>query len=303
MLSLFSSGQQQKASVSEFSVLDVTNLWSVLDIFDAVHVHPNDPYSYTKSSWYKIGIDTTINNITYKKLMKAMDAEHEKWSISGYLRQDAKRVYSLEGAREILLYDFNLSVGSSMESELYPGQFFTSRLDSVHEINLNNEIRKIYYLTEYRTSDPGRQVVEIWIEGIGSVSDGLLRRTMLGLTADNLHEYQLLCFHQNETLTYQSKNYQNCYYDIVAGTDDISISTDDFQIFPNPSFGQITIANIFGATNSCFEIVNVSGETIKEFCNEMSSRIVIDLADQKKGIYFLRLRNKNGFMTKKFILK
>lgn len=303
LLSLFSSGQQQKASGSEFSLLDTTNLWSLLDNYYAVHIHPNDPYSYTKSSWYIIGTDTTINNISYKKLMKAMDAEHEKWSISGYLRQDANRVYSLEGAREILLYDFNLSVGSSMESELYPGRYFTSRLDSVREINLNSEIRKIYYLTEYLASYPETRVNEIWIEGIGSVSDGLLRKTMFGITGENSHDYQLLCFQQNKVLIYQSKNYQNCYYNIVVGTNDISISTDDFQIFPNPSFGQLTIANISGVTNSYFEIVNVIGETIKEFHNQFNSQIVIDLTAQKKGIYFLRLRNKNGYVTKKFILK
>jgi len=303
LLSLISSGQQQKDSVSEFSLLDPANLWSILDNYYAVHIHPNDPYSYTKSSWYKIGTDTTINNISYKKLMKAIDAQHEKFSISGFLRQDANRIYSLEGDREILLYDFNLSVGSSMESELNPGQYYTSKLDSVRDTTLNNQIRKIYFLTEFPTSYPDYHKTEIWIEGIGSVSDGLLRKTMLGITGENSHDYQLLCFHQNEILKYQSKDYQNCYYNMLVGNKDLSVLTDDFHIFPNPSSGQLTITNISGVTNSHFEIVNLGGETIKEFCTEGTSQIVIDLAAQKKGIYFLRLRNRNGFMTRKFILK
>lgn len=302
MLSLFSSGQQQKASLSEFSILDPTNLWSVLDIFDAVHVHPNDPYSYTKSIWYKIGADTTINNIFYKKLMIATDSGHEKWSISGHLRRDANRIYLLDNAREILLYDFDLAVGNTIKSELYLGQNFISRLDSVREITLNNEIRKIYYLTEYHASDSGMHVTEIWIEGIGSVSDGLLRKTMLGITGDNWHDYQLLCFHQNKTLIYQSKNYQNCYYDIVDNINDISISTNDFHVFPNPSYGQLTITNISGVTNSYFKIVNACGETIQEFYNDCNSQINIDLTGQKRGIYILIFRNSNGFATKKFIL-
>ena len=302
ILPLFNSGQKLKASGSKFSLLDSTNLWSILDIFDAVHVHPNDPYSYTKSSWFKIGSDTTINNISYKRLMKAMDSEHKKWSISGHFRQDANCIYSLDNNRETLLYDFDLAVGSTIESEIYLGQKFISHLDSVGEITLNNEIRKIYYLTKYLASDPGMHVTEIWIEGIGSVSDGLLRNTMLGITGDNWHDYSLLCFHQNETLIYQSKNYQNCYYDIVDDINDLSLSTKDFLVFPNPSSGQLTITNKSDMTNSYFKIVNDSGETIKEFYNYCNDQINIDLTGQKKGIYFLIFRNGNGIVTKKFIM-
>jgi hypothetical protein len=301
-LSLYSSGQQPKVSGSNFSLLDSTNLWSILDTFDAVHIHPNDPYSYTKSAWYKIGADTTINSISYKKLMKAMDLSHEKWSISGHLRQEANRVYSLEGTREILLYDFNLTIGGSMQSELYPGQYFTSKLDSVRNTTLNNEIRKIYYLTEFPTSYPGYKVTEIWIEGIGSVSDGLLRKTMLGLTANNYNDYQLLCFHQNETLKYQAKNFLNCYYNVTVGSSELPIITDKFRIFINPGSGKLMVIRLSAVPNSYFEIININGLIIKSFCNEGDGQIVIDLADQMKGIYFLRLVKPDGMVTRKFIL-
>ena len=205
--------RQQKIPTDGFSLLDQSNQWSVLNDFEAMHIHPNDPYSFLTSSWYKIGNDTSINNITYKKLMQSTDPDYAKWKVSGHLRQDGNRIYSLEGSREFLLYDFGLAVGDSMSSAIYPATNYISRLDSIRETTMQNSVRKIFYLTEF-PSGSGEKVKEVWIEGIGSVTDGLLRKTLLGWTGDNGSDYSLLCFHQNETLIYHSEKYvSNCYID------------------------------------------------------------------------------------------
>lgn len=302
LLNLFCWGQQQKTAGSEFSLLDPTNLWSVLDNFTTVHVHPSDPYSYVKSTWYKIGNYATINGYEYKQLMKSTDPTHVSWSVSGYLRQDGNRIYLLQGDREILLYDFGLAVGGTIELAINAGFNYISRLDSIRDITIQNSVRKIYYLTEYPASYPGTKNREVWIEGIGSISNGLLRQTMFGLTGESYHDYQLLCFHQNVTLIYQSKDYKNCYYDIVDGISDLSSAPEDFQIFPNPGSGKFTLKLKGDQSVFHVEIINVAGLVIKEFNSNYNSPLIIDLSEQKKGIYFLRLRTENGLITKKIIL-
>jgi len=212
-LNIFCWGQQ-KMPVDEYSLLDQSNRWSVLEDFEAMHIHPNDPYSYLKSSWYKVGNDTSINSIIYKKLMQSTDPDHIKWKVSGHLRQAGERIYSLDGNREFLLYDFGLEVGDSISSAIYAGTNYISRLDSIRETTLQNSVRKIFYLTEYPSYGSEENVKEVWIEGIGSVTDGLLRKTLLGWTGNNGGDYSLLCFQQNDTLIYHSENYgSNCYID------------------------------------------------------------------------------------------
>jgi len=112
------------------------------------------------------------------------------------------------------LYDFGLEVGDSILSAIYAGTNYISRLESIRDTTLQNSVRKIFYLTESPSYGSGENVKEVWIEGIGSVTDGLLRKTLLGWTGNNGSDYSLLCFHQNETLIYHSEKYgSNCYID------------------------------------------------------------------------------------------
>lgn len=205
-LSLICWGQQQETSLYKYSLLEPTNFWSVLIDTTAVPVPDFDPYKHVTTTWYKFRNDTVINGFGFKTLIQTTH-QHRMWSVAGYLRQEGKQIYYLSGSREILLYDFNLTVGESFKSAIYPDFSYISRLDSIRDTTVNNSARKIYYLTEYPESDPAKTQKEVWIEGIGSISDGLLRQTMLGLTTNNWQEYQLMCFHQNETLVYQSKRY------------------------------------------------------------------------------------------------
>jgi hypothetical protein len=215
-LNLFCWGQQRIPAI-EYSLLDPSNQWSILNEFEAMHIHPNDPYSYLKSSWYKIGNDTSINSIIYKKLMQSTDLDHIKWKVSGQLRKDGERIYSLDGNREFLLYDFGLEVGDSISSAIVQGFNYISRLDSIRDTTMQNSVRKIYYFSEFPSFGHDEKIKEVWIEGIGSVTDGLLRKTLLGWTGNNGSDYSLLCFLQNENLIYHSENYgSSCFIDYTT---------------------------------------------------------------------------------------
>jgi|GEM_PF-2383528 len=206
----FISEKTKQSSESEFSLLDPSNFWSVVVDTTSVPVPNFDPYKDVKSTWYKFGKDTTINNMPVKTLLNMAWPHFYGWAISGYFRQDGSKIYFWEGNREILLYDFGLSVGETFKSAIHPDFSYISRLDSVRDTTLNNSVRKIYYLTEYPDFDPSKKQREVWVEGIGSISDGLLRQTMLGSPLDPVSwpDYQLMCFHQDDKLIYQMKRYK-----------------------------------------------------------------------------------------------
>ncbi len=302
LLTLYCYGQQPKNV--EIPLFNSANLWSVLDHFtDDSRITPEGSYSSLKSSWHKIGNDSTINNANYKILLKSTDQTHENWSVSGCLRQDEKRIYFLDNDREILLYDFGLQVGDSMQSAIHSGFNYISRLDSVRDTTLNSSVRKIYYLTEFPAIDPDMKVKEIWIEGIGSISDGLLRQSMLGFTADAFHDYQLLCFHENETLIFQSGKYTSCYIDLVDAIPTHTMGPLSLQAYPNPASGKIMIEINSGEVSDCYlHILTMSGKTVRTVKISQTGRYPVDLSGIPSGAYILQLSTKKQTTSRKLLI-
>ena len=76
-------------------------------------------------------------------------------------------------------------------------------------------------------------------------------------------------------------------------------SIDRVGIFPNPTSGSITIDL---TTDSSFEIVilNMIGEIVYKTTSAQS--ISIDLSSQVKGMYFVKITDKNNFTTNKKII-
>jgi len=74
-------------------------------------------------------------------------------------------------------------------------------------------------------------------------------------------------------------------------------SLNDIFIFPNPASDGITIIN---AENSMLEILNIEGQIIKSF-NSDESHTSIDISGFARGMYFIKVKSKNGIAVKKFI--
>ena len=86
---------------------------------------------------------------------------------------------------------------------------------------------------------------------------------------------------------------------IPTSVDAISINEDDVNIFPNPSSGRLYITS--EKEISEIAIINISGETVVLFINASQVNIIeINLSDNSKGIYFVRiLDSKKNVTTKK----
>ena len=196
------------ANSQNTAFLNTDKLWAVLHEYSGVHIHPNDPYPFIKTTWYKIGGDTIINEKNYKHLLASNDSLKLHWTQNGAIREEEMKVYYFNNSNEILLYDFDININDTI-SLLRNGTNVNYVLDSIGFYTTEiNELKAFYYST-FTNKNPEWKINEIWLEGIGSLN-GLLNESCAFLTPcdDN---YELLCYLKNGMKIYSAPGYNNCY--------------------------------------------------------------------------------------------
>jgi hypothetical protein len=68
-------------------------------------------------------------------------------------------------------------------------------------------------------------------------------------------------------------------------------------VYPNPAKDLITI-DIPSKGNATIEVYNVLGSKVKTYNHENGAVAKIDIADLQKGVYFIRVNDKNTVLTK-----
>ena len=71
------------------------------------------------------------------------------------------------------------------------------------------------------------------------------------------------------------------------------------MLFPNPTNGIITIA---GENIREIEVMNISGHTIKQFAIK-KYQFDIDLSNQAKGLYYIKILTDKELAVKKIMVK
>lgn len=82
---------------------------------------------------------------------------------------------------------------------------------------------------------------------------------------------------------------------IISNSHEIYGKNNDLKIFPNPTTGKI---NIVAENIKQVEIYNISGIKVKS-----TNKKEIDLSQQSKGVYLIRVITNKGAMTKKIIIE
>ncbi|MEO9473999.1 MAG: Ig-like domain-containing protein [Cyclobacteriaceae bacterium] len=85
---------------------------------------------------------------------------------------------------------------------------------------------------------------------------------------------------------------------IPLGIDDLKSS---ISIFPNPTFGKITLEIPSSAKRGSFKLVDLLGHTLLE--GEIDSNYSFDLSNYEKGIYFLNIEIDGRSTIEKIVLK
>ena len=263
----------------------------------------NPPYSENYPNIMFLGGDTIISSLHYKKLLSSgyqfsigaggpPNCCYYYNTYQGAIRQDSihKKVYFCNASTTVdtMLYDFNLSVGDTLQSSYINNPFDSNYVSSIDSIFIGTSYRKQYHISRLHTS--GFSNYLNLIEGIGS-TQGLLYPLNPGFEIG----WELNCFSQNSVTTYTNPMGTGC--DLALGIKTIKEQVAIFNISPNPSIGNISITG------------NVSIDELK--VSDMLGQIVYEakpntanttLTLNTEGVYFITLTSGTETSTKKVIV-
>lgn len=259
-------------------LVDTNKLWSVLLSNGA------NPY-YKSTHFIKFKGDTIINDTMYKKVLKAEDEFHNNWELNGFIREDStQKVYYKynSAANEKLIYDFQPNINDTF----YFTQYDYLTVCGFDSIKINDQYRKVINL--YCPSAPS--ITEKWIEGIGSNRGVIYSGYSLIIGCG----YELLCFYENDTLSYIDSSYNECYYNTYGAIENIFVNSS-FIIYPNPATQTINISfNNQQNMPYTFELYNNYGEII--FKKQIINSTSFELSNISNGIYFYIIKDNKNFI-------
>ena len=278
---------------SSQSIVDTTKRWNNYIQF---------PSSYPVEERTELVLfsqDTMIDSKIYKKVLRTTDELMINWEEYCYIRETIdKKVYirSDTSSQEYLLYDMDVNINDTLLVTGIQGfnqiwDFYSTYMvvDSIDSVLIGNNYRQ-------RTNlHPLWGGHEEWIEGIGSIS-GILHNSF-GLIGGNY--FELLCYYENDTLTYQNNSYSSCYIFYT------SISNNEIEIYvkisPNPINHNLYYQFSKPPENTVVSILNLNGQVL--FSKQISEESgIINLMYYPKGIYIFKVSNERINMTKKIVI-
>lgn len=283
--------------VNHFDNLD--SKWNVAKTYPAAN-QQNPNFVATTTMVFGFQGDTIINSEQWFKLYSTNDSLFQNDLVYlGLLRAENSKVFYIDTLNQFdTLYDFSLNVGDSVLFDLYG--MYPEWLQVVHvdSIQINGD-----YYKRLKFDEPSISafdwVDEEWIEGIGSKHGPLFPAFPIKFSEEMPDSMLVTCTFSNSQQVWQHPSYQICYVNIALGVDQLEIY--DFKIYPNPFTDRIHIENI-GLKQYELTILNSLGQ-IKKQVQVNSENTIIDLAELKAGIYFLRIDNTVKAMTMKIIKK
>ena len=165
--------------------------WNVVYIL-ANDNYPNDYHTEIQSIRDNINLD----GVDYKLVWT--ESVYDSKRIAGAVREEDKRVYyrrklSQSYEEEVLLYDFNLTVGDTVTVNWF-GQPLTVIEETEVEVDGTMRRKLVFGPEEY------------WIEGVGS-SYGFLNSGYENWMGAFVH---LLCYHENGDLVWDNEAFDDC---------------------------------------------------------------------------------------------
>jgi len=287
----------------------------------------SEVYYFTDDIWWEPpsyerftvnGEDTVINDIIYKKIYMFFDTffDINTAIYVGALREDEnKRVWLkmdspvhpnkpaqfYANVDEILLYDFSVNVGDTINSEYLNihCHYVNIVVEKIDTIQIDNSYRRKIKIIGIDDDFVYDWYSIEWIEGIGS-TQGLFFTTEIdgcGCGAQN----KLICFKQDgEILYFDNYFFDECFpfsrIEHISNKSEIIVYSNllrDNIIF---DFGQLLIMEM--------QIYDITGRLCHEYDVCMQTTFVLPKNHYKSGIYLYKAINKNGNVyAGKFIIK
>jgi len=270
--------------------------------------YPNDPPTYSRWQFDMLG-DTTINGMTYKKLyyINNYDSVYQNLQYYGALREDSlKRVYvlshdiatafNISDSIELLLYDFNVSVGDTVKiPNTHANTVVDNIVTKVDSAVVSGQWRKRIYMRGYGVSQ------RVWIEGIGD-QKGLF--FPYGYEFEN---YRMLSCYED------SNTYWTSPWLALYGGDCFKVGIDkqneDFKdnlvVFPNPAtdFINFLFTKAIGQ-ESILSIYNSMGQKVGSYSiSKFQLEVKFSTTSFAKGIFYYQLDSNTKTIGRGIFIK
>ena len=235
---------------------------------------------------YKIGNDTIVNGVGYKKLLFSEGCDKYD-GIRGFIRETEEgKVYFMENRLqmegEFLLYDFGMQAGDSAKMG-WENSFYL-----IDSIKPNSDGKKLFYVSKSNGNK------DIWIEGVGSEM-GLLRDIITG------GSMMFSCCFVNEEQLYHNPDFADCYFNVNSNN---NLRTyREISIFPNPAKNQITISNLSNIPINKIELIDFSGRVVQIWRAQELAENTLDIQHIPPGIYLLKATTEIGVKTGKLLVE
>jgi hypothetical protein len=253
---------------------------------------PSMPGEY-RSYWIKFEGDTIINDLNYKKVLRANDPLHSEWNVKGFIREDVANqkvyLYNNYSQEDMLLYDFSLEQGDSILT--YAGDRY-AKVDTVlYEPfgNSTDTLKQICFFSSCSWK---------WIEGIGSLSGILEGLNAFYLVGGTL---KLVCYYENNNLIYHNPDFETCFPEGIVSAAMFD-NKENLEIFPNPAREKITIYS----QNSrilAVEIYDLTGTCFYRKINIETNRVELGTDKLPKGMYVLKVRDERNTISRKIVVQ
>lgn len=250
-------------------------------------------FGFTTEIFYIEG-DSTVNSTLYSKIWVSYDSLSSS-TFQGLVREESNVVYFIPpDLNEGILYDFNAEIGDTV--------FVKNIFCGDEEIPVNViDIDMVEYFgisrTRWHLGEDG-YVEEYWVEGIGSLNGPLYTNYSYCVVCP---VWELLCFHNNDTLEYIMPGSASCYYTSVGISE--TNTEHDALIKPNP----VKKGNpIFVETNSIstsIQVLNSAGAIIKNMSSINDNIIRIETNTFESGLYFITINTGGKLETQKILIR
>jgi len=262
----------------------------------SLHENPTD----TVLLRYTLHGDTTINLVNYKKLcLESGDTLNPEIETIGGLREQDKKIYFIgqdflghPHEEELLLYDFNAQIGDTVKHDNY-GTIY-SIIENIDSIEIDGEYRKRYKV--YASNNYYFPDQEYWIEGIGSIMNGLLGNiTSIPLCC--YHYWEHICFKENEQVKYLNPSFSECFPDYLLNSMNECFEISKINIYPNPFSNELHIDNIKPHEKIYVRIIDNLGRMIVH--KKLTAQNNIIIVPEISGSFLVLIINNNYQILKK----
>jgi hypothetical protein len=244
------------------------------------------------TTFLKIETDPLINTPDEKQLLASTDSL-KTWEKIAYIKESDKKIYFRDlDNHQGLLYDFEASIGDTINIVNYSQNFDPDTIvvqvkdiDSVNYLGVQRQ--------RFEIQDIHGNHKDYWITGIGSMN-GLLN-PCIEITGGFR---ELLCVHNHEMLIYMNSERMTCYMDDdnLTAADDYDI--EEIEVFPNPSSGLIHIDYNGEKNDLTYSIISPAGQLI--FYGKLNDRTIN--VNLETGFYILRINDKDKLIFEEKLL-